>query len=260
MGNMHTKDRDIVVPGEILAEGMEFIPGTGTYRDGEKIIAQMIGLASVNGKVLKLIPLAGRYVPKVDDIIIGRVTEILFSGWMLETNCAYRAMLSLKEGTTDFVERGANLTQYFNLGDYLVTRIVNVTSQKLLDISMKGPGLRKLRGGQIISMNNNKVPRVIGKKGSMIAMIKQATGCQITVGQNGLVWLQGPPKNEVVAIQAIRMIEENSHLSGLTEKVKGFLEEKMKGLPVPEFRQERQDTRKDQLVEFQMERVNNDDI
>lgn len=223
MGEIKVKDRDIVVPGEALAEGMDFIPGNGTYREDTTIHAQRLGLADVKGKVVNIIPLSGRYIPRKEDVIIGRVSEILFSGWMIETNCAYHAMLTMKEGTTEFIERGADLTQFFRLGDYIVTKIVAVTSQKLLDVTMKGPGLRKLRGGQVISVNHNKVPRIIGKKGSMIALIKDATGCQITVGQNGLVWLNGSPRSEVVAVKAIRMIEENSHVNGLTEKVKDFL-------------------------------------
>jgi exosome complex component RRP4 len=135
-------------------------------------------------------------------------------------------MLSMKEATSDFIERGADLTQYYNLGDYIVTKIINVTTQKLLDVSMKGPGLRKLRGGQIMTINYNKVPRVIGKQGSMIAMIKDATKCMIIVGQNGLVWVKGEPENEVIARQAIELIDQNSHVSGLTDRIKSFLEEK----------------------------------
>ncbi len=226
MGELKVEDRKIVVPGEIMADGMDFIPSFGTYRDGEKVISSLLGLASIKGKVIKLIPLAGRYVPKKGDTIIGRVSEILFSGWMTDVNCAYPAMLTMKEGTSDFIERGADLTQYYALGDYIVTSVVNVTTQKLIDITMKGPGLKKLRGGQVITINHTKVPRVIGKKGSMIQMINDATGCQITVGQNGRIWIKGEPSKEVIAIEAIKYIESNSHVSGLTEKVKGFLGEK----------------------------------
>jgi len=68
------------------------------------------------------------------------------------------------------------------------------------------------------------VPRVIGKQGSMVSMIKQATGCKITVGQNGLVWLSGEPEKELIAVNTIKMIEKNAHKSGLTETIKAFLE------------------------------------
>src|SRR3989338_987471 len=225
MSKIEIKDKEIAVPGEILAIGMDMLPGIGTYRDGENIIANRLGLAMIDGRTIKLIPLSGRYIPKAGDTIICKVIDVSFSGWRLDTNSAYSAMLSMKDATSEFIQRGANLTQYYDLGDYIVCKIVNVTSQKLIDVTMKGPGLRKLKGGRIIEVDSNKVPRIIGKQGSMVMMIKDYARCNITVGQNGLVWIDGDPISEQLAIQAIRKIEKESHMSGLTEKIKLFLEQ-----------------------------------
>lgn len=224
MSKILVKDKDVVVPGEALAEGMDSLPGNGTYRDGDNIRAGRLGLVGVDGRTIKLINLSGRYIPKRNDTIICKVIDVNFSGWRLDTNCAYSAMLSMKDGSSDFIARGADLTQYYNLGDYLICKITNVTSQKLIDVTMKGPGLKKLKGGRIVQVNTNKVPRIIGKQGSMVSMIKQATGCRIMVGQNGLVWLEGDAKGELIAVKAIKKIEEESHLSGLTDRIKAFLE------------------------------------
>ena len=109
-------------------------------------------------------------------------------------------------------------------------KIVIVTSQKLVDVTMKGPGLRKLKGGRIIDVSTHKVPRIIGKQGSMVVMIKDATKCNIVVGQNGWIWIDGEPTNELLAIQTIRKIEKESHLSGLTDRIKEFLEKNLKNL------------------------------
>ena len=130
----------------------------------------------------------------------------------------------MKDATSEFIQRGADLTQFFAIGDYVLTKIVNITSQKLVDVSMKGPGLRKLRGGRIIKVNPHKVPRVIGKEGSMVILIKQATGCNVMVGQNGLIWIDGEPEAEVVAEKAILKINAEAHLSGLTDRIKEFLD------------------------------------
>ena len=224
MSEIKVKDKEISVPGETLAVGMDVLPGAGTYRHGENIMANRLGLVAIDGRTIKLIPLSGRYMPKTGDTIICKVIDVSFSGWRLETNSAYSAMLSMKDATSEFIQRGANLTQYYDLGDYIVCKIVNVTSQKLIDVTMKGPGLRKLKGGRIIEVASNKVPRIIGKQGSMVIMIKDATRCNIVVGQNGLVWIDGEPVSEQLAIQAIRKIEKESHLSGLTNKIKEFLE------------------------------------
>ncbi len=224
MGNILVKEKDVVVPGECMAEGMDYLPGQGTYRDGENIFSSRLGLVSVDGRAIKLIPLSGRYIPKKRDTIIARITDVIMSGWLLDTNSAYHAMLSMKEGTSEFIPRGANLRKYFDFDDYVVCEITNVTSQKLVDVTSKGPGLYKLVGGRVIEINTNKVPRLIGKQGSMVNMIKNATGCKITVGQNGLIWLNGEPEKEIIAVKAMKLIEEKAHKSGLTDEIKAFLE------------------------------------
>lgn len=234
MGEIKVKDKDVVVPGEILAAGMDYLPSFGTYRLGDDIRASKLGLVKTEGKVVKIIPLSGRYLPKRGDTIIAEVVDILMSGWLMEFNSAYSAMLSMKEATSRFIAKGSDLSRIFALGDYVTCEIINVTSQKLIDVSMRGPSLRKLEGGRIIEVNTNKVPRIIGKEGSMVSMIKNATACRITVGQNGLLWLQGEPELENVAIQAIRKIEQEAHTDGLTDRIKEFLEKNLKGMKIPE--------------------------
>lgn len=224
MSKVNVKDKDISVPGEILAVGMDSFPGMGTYREGENIVASRLGLVQLDGRTIKLIPLSGRYTPNKYDTIIGKVIDVNMSGWRIEINSAYSAMLSMKEATSQFINRGADLTKFYNIGDYVSCKIVQVTSQKLVDVTMKGMGLRKLRDGRIINAASNKVPRIVGKQGSMVSMIKDATKCNIMVGQNGLIWINGTPQGELLAVNAIRKIEVESHLSGLTDSVKEFLE------------------------------------
>ena len=218
------KDKDIVVPGEIVAVGMGYLPSKGTYREGDNIIASRLGMAHVDRKVIKIIPVSGRYQPKPGDVIIAKVVDVLFSGWKLGTNTAYPAMLSMKDATSEYITKGADLTKYFDVDDHVVAKIINVTSQNLIDLTMKGPGLRKLGGGRIIEVNAHKVPRIIGKQGSMISMVKMATGCRIIVGQNGLVWIDGEPDKEIIAVNTIKKIEAESHISGLTDRIKTHLE------------------------------------
>ena len=71
----------------------------------------------------------------------------------------------------------------------------------------------------------------------MIGMVKTATNCRVTVGQNGVVWLAGTPKEEILAVKAIRSIEAQSHISGLTDKIKTYLEKETGKKIVPEVRE-----------------------
>lgn len=224
MSELIVKDKDIVIPGQLLATGMDYLPASGTFRDADKIVSSLIGIASINGRLIKIIPLTGPYVPRRDDVVIGKVVDIGFSGWRIDIGWAYEANLSVKDAVQEFVERGSDLTQFYNYGDYIMARITNVAGSKIIDLGMRGPGLRKLTDGRIIKIIPAKVPRLIGKQGSMITMIKENTNSKILVGQNGLVWLSGvTPEDELKAIEAIKIIDEQSQSDGLTEKIEKFL-------------------------------------
>jgi len=225
MSELLAQERDIVVPGETLAEGMDYLPGDNTYRENEKIYSKVLGLVSVSGRVLKITPLSGPYLPAIGDKIIARVMDITISGWRFDTATAWSALLNVRDATTRFVRKEEDLSKIMAIGDYAVVKITNVTSQHLIDLTMKEPGLHRISGGRIVRINSQKVPRVIGRQGSMITLIKNKTGCDITVGQNGLIWIKGTPDGELKAEKAIKVIEEKSHLEGLTEKMEKYLGE-----------------------------------
>lgn len=228
MGEILLKDKEIAVPGEVLAKGMDYIPAGGTFRENEDIIANQLGMVSINGRLVKLVPLTGIYVPKANDIVIGKVVDVTFSSWLLDINSPNLAMLSIRDAT-EYIERNADLTQYYDYGDIVAAKVTKVTRNKAIDLSTKGPGLRKLNEGQIIEVTPSKVPRIIGKQASMITMIKDATDCKIIVGQNGRIWIHGvDPDKEIVATAAIMKIEHESHTEGLTDRIKEFLDKELK--------------------------------
>lgn len=223
MGELLVKNKDIVVPGEELAIGIDFLPAEGTFREGDKIIAFQLGLVNVSGRLIKVIPLGGKYLPKKGDIVIGEVINLTFSNWFVNIGCANNAVLSVREAT-EYIDRGADLAQYYNFGDVIVAKVTNVT-RSAIDISMKGPGLKKLLGGKLMKVMPSKVPRIIGRQGSMVSLIKDATNCRIIVGQNGFIWIQGNnPNDELIASEAISKVEERAHIDGLTDEIKNFIE------------------------------------
>jgi len=221
------KDKSIVVPGEELATGIDFLPSGGAYRKENKIISSKMGITHIEKRVIKVVPLTGRYFPKAGDVVIGKVAGISSYGWHINIGYAYQAGLNLRDATSDFIEKGSDLSQYYDHGDYIITKVTNVTKENLIDLSTKGPGLRRINEGKIIKIIPQKVPRVIGKQGSMISIVKEKTKCKITVGQNGLIWISGPtPEDELRATEAIREIEKKAHIKGLTEKITKYLEKK----------------------------------
>jgi len=217
--------REVVVPGELLDSG-KLRPGNGTYVKEGKIYASQLGIKSVRSNYVNVIPLGGRYIPQVGETVIGKVIDLGPSNWLVDINSPYPAPLHVNEVPWR-VEFG-DTARYLNVGDVLLAKILLVDETKRVQVTMKEPGLRKLQGGQIIDITHSKVPRVIGKGGSMIQMIKGYTNCRIFVGQNGRIWLDGEIENIVYAIRAIKMIEEEAQTMRLTERVKEYLESAMK--------------------------------
>lgn len=225
MGELLLPEKSVVVPGETIATGMDYLPSEGAFREKEYLYAGRLGLVYLSGRLVKVIPLSGRYIPKKNDTILGTVVDIGYSGWRVDFGWPFQGNISMKDGSRDFIERGEDLSRYYDHGDLIVGKIVNVVGSRIIDITMNGPGLRKLQGGRTILCGPAKVPRIIGKQGSMIGLIKDYTGCHVMVGQNGIVWISGEtPEKEIKAVAAIRMIEEQAHISGLTDKIKEFLE------------------------------------
>jgi exosome complex component RRP4 len=220
--------KKLVTPGEMIVKGMDYLPGDGTYRSGPEIRANILGLAHARDRLVKVIPLSGKYMPKRDDPVIGIVTEVRYSNWTLDIKSPYDAMMMIGEATDRFIDlKKDRLTNYFNVGDAVICKIIGIDDGMGVMVTTKGPGLRKLVDGRLVSVQPSKIPRIIGKNASMIKMIKEYTGSKLFVGQNGRIWISGG--NEELVLKVIRRIESEAHMSGLTDAIKKMLEDEGNG-------------------------------
>lgn len=213
--------REVVVPGELLAISSKKA-GTGTYSEGGKIFASQLGIKTVRPDSISVVPLAGQYIPVRGDLVVGKIVDVGASNWLVDINSPYPSPLHVNEVPWR-VEFGET-RKFMTVGDIVLLMIVGVDETKRIQVSMQEHGLRKLTGGMVMEISPSKVPRVIGKNGSMIQMLKNMTSCRIYVGQNGRIWIDGELDNIVRAVHAIKMIEDEAHSQGLTEKVKALLE------------------------------------
>jgi exosome complex component RRP4 len=221
MDKLLKQSRDFVTPGEKMVDSMEYLPGKNCFRQGNSIYAKRLGLVSIEGRVLSVIALNGVYMPSREDMVIGEVTDVQSNGWVIDIKSPYQAFLPLS-GVRGFIDPNkTDMSKIYDVGDVIYGKINMVNSRMSVHISMYDRICRKFSGGQLLNVNPAKVPRIIGKSGSMIDMIKGKTGCRIVVGQNGVIWLEGEKSSFV--IQIIRFIEEKSHMEGLTNEVEKIL-------------------------------------
>ncbi len=198
--------RDILIPGDMVAS--EPLRMENTYVENGKTFAKVLGMYEREKKTL--VPLEGVWIPKIGDIVVGIITGTKNTVYEVDLNFFGRSILIGSK-----YER-----QSYKNGDVVEAIVKDVEDRKTVILS--GPKI--LYGGTVLNIKPIKVPRVIGKNNTMIGQIADLTGCNMIVGKNGTVWLKG--EGVGVATEAIRQIEAEAHISGLTERIKRMLEEK----------------------------------
>lgn len=215
-----SKERKVVVPGEVIVSGEDFLPGEGVARKGDDVVAMKFGLSEQVGRVVKIIPLSGAYVPRRNNVVLGRVIDVLYNGWLVDVDCSGNAFLPVAESPR-FIPQN-EMDQFLAIGDVISAKIWSIKGRGI-DLAMKGRGLGKLEGGFMFLVNPSRVPRIIGREGSMIKLIKDETGCNITVGQNGWIWVKGESTDkEIKARNAIKFVADKVHLGGLTDQMEAW--------------------------------------
>ncbi|MBD3388445.1 MAG: hypothetical protein GF416_05185 [Candidatus Altiarchaeales archaeon] len=235
---INVKDRDIVVPGELLGQGVR-CEGL-CVSEGESGYSLVRGLARVNGDRVSIIPSNGAYTPKPGDMVIGVITNDFGGVYFMDVDGPYICVLKPdrnggfrgRAGGRGNRDRGGGRgnrggprmekPETFEVGDLVSAKISHVDEVK--EAKVVGP--RKLGVGKVIRVKPMRVPRVIGKKKSMINLIRDYTGSKISVGQNGLIWIKDGDVN--LAVEAIKKVEAEAQTSGLTDRVTEFLKSRSK--------------------------------
>jgi exosome complex component RRP4 len=230
-------DREIVVPGEVLTEDVEhFNPGRGTILNKErtKIIALNIGLKQIKKNYINVIPLRGFYTPRPGDKVIALVIDKNPVKYKLDINAKDTAILkpknAVRRGKIKALRGGAPGSrrmeaEEFDIGDILVAKIISADRLNMPELTLVGKYLGKKEDGIVISIDPPKIPRIIGRNGSMIKLLKNLTKCNIFVTQNGRIWIKGENiEYERLLIDAINKIETEAHTVGLTDRMSQYIE------------------------------------
>mgnify|MGYP002624247030 CR=1 FL=1 len=224
---MENTKRKQVIPGDVITTG-PFRPDQNTTLDGNRIIATTIGISEIYDDTVRVIPLTGMYYPKINDLVIGKVVSHTSLSWELDINSCYVGFLPAQDVFgRDFSAHANELTSKLDKGDLVAARIANFDRTRDPLVTISDRELGKIDSGELVSISSSKVPRLIGKRGTMIQTIEMATGATITIGQNGWVVVSCEnPDGLLKAKKAIQMIEEQAHIANLTDRIKSMLESK----------------------------------
>ncbi len=217
------QDRDLVLPGDVLYEG-RIRTGENTYRNQEQVYATRLGLVNYRPDNVSVTALSTGYVPLVGDQVIGVVVDMDLGEWRIDIGGQELAVMGIPDAVDRPFRTDYNMTRILDIGDTLVAKIVDLDRRRTPVLSILGPGLGKVYEGFMIRITPSKIPRLIGKKGSMINMIIKETGCRVAIGQNGRILVSGPNRErEELVVKVIDKIEREAHTSGLTNRTQEFL-------------------------------------
>jgi exosome complex component RRP4 len=219
--------RKYVIPGDVVTTG-PFRPEQNVVLDGNKIISTTIGISEIYDDSVKVIPLTGKYIPKINDLVIGKVISHTSLSWELDINSCYVGFLPAQDVFgRDFSAHADELTSKLKSGDLVAARIANFDRTRDPLVTISDRDLGKIDSGDLVKISPSKVPRLIGKRGTMIQTIEMATDAAITIGQNGWVVVScESPEGLLKAKKAIQMVNEKAHIVNLTDQVKEMLESK----------------------------------
>tara|TARA_B100001105_G_scaffold207385_1_gene171550 strand:- start:407 stop:1087 length:681 start_codon:yes stop_codon:yes gene_type:complete len=217
--------RKYVIPGDVITTG-PFRPEQNVILDGDKIISTTIGISEIYDDSVKVIPLTGMYIPKIDDLVIAKVNSHTSLSWELNINSCYVGFLPAQDVFgRDFSAHADELSSKLKTGDLVAARIANFDRTRDPLVTISDRDLGQIDSGELVEISPSKVPRLIGKRGTMIQMIEMATDAAITIGQNGWVVVScESPEGLLKAKKAIKMVNEQAHIVNLTDQVKEMLE------------------------------------
>ncbi|RLG71101.1 MAG: RNA-binding protein [Candidatus Iainarchaeum archaeon] len=202
--------RKIVIPGEVLTAERKKLGANVFLREG-KIISSRLGLLQEAADKISVIPLEGKYLPKENDFIVGIITSEKYYGYTVDINSIYESTIYKRD-----------LQKPLKIGTFISAKVSRVNELHEAELS----NVKVLYGGEILKVSPVKIPRIIGKNNSMINLIRKYTKSFIIVGRNGLIWMNGG--NIALAIEAIRIVESEAHLTNLTDRITKFLEKETK--------------------------------
>ena len=221
---MSENKNQFVLPGDTISGSYE--PAQNVILNDNRLLSTAIGFCEINDNEANVSPLTGFYIPRSDDLVIGKIKSHTSMVWEIDINSYHVGILPAFDiFGKDYNPSKHDLSSKLNVGDLVAVRIVSGDTTRDPLVTISGENLGKIDSGELVKISSAKISYLISKHSSMIQTIESSTDTSITIGQNGLVVVSGGESNGLLkAIEAIQMVEEQAHLADLTDKVKKMLE------------------------------------
>lgn len=210
----------IVTPGTLLATTEK--SGEGIFNLKGKTYSKYFGILRKFEYKINVIPFKHSYQPRKGDKIIGMIKEFVYPFFIVDLLSSTNGYLHLSN-ISNYPIKQDKAIKIYSPGTWIYSEIIDISDR--VKLSMKDKELKTLKKGGIVYITPAKVPRVIGKGGSMIKMIMDKTKAKVLVGQNGVIWIEGENLNLIINV--IKKIDEEAHTSGLTDRISKMIDKEL---------------------------------
>ena len=217
-------DRQQVIPGEVITnQPLRLESNVQLY--GNDIISTITGFSEIADNGVRVLPLTGKYIPNTDDLVVGKVVSHTSLSWEVDINSCYAGILPAQDVFgRDYSAHADELNAKLAKGNLIAARIVNFDRTRDPLITVADRDLGKIDSGLLVPITPGKVPKLIGRSGSMIQLIEDITKSILTVGQNGWIVVGNDDSVGLLkAVKAVEMVNREAHIANLTDKVEKML-------------------------------------
>lgn len=188
--------------------------------EGGKTYATVIGM--LDEQKGNFIPLETVWYPREGDYVIGTVENSKNRVYTVNLESPFRGLIlpPPRPRFRDMRHEHTERQEVLEIGD-VVSSFVREVKREADQIILILDRPKRLVGGSLIEVRPSKVPRVLGRANTMLTQLQDLTKSTLLVGLNGVVWIKGG--NIQLAQKAIAKIQEEAHMSGLTERIKEML-------------------------------------
>ena len=206
---------------------------------GDQLISNKAGLIDVFNDQTNILPYKNIYKPKQVDFVIGIVIGFMPNGWQIDLFSYKKHMLpaaetpilqvlnprsndksSYRRRPERFDPTKHELKDFLKIGYIIRAEVIEASrlGNSLLSMNQRG-SLEKISDAYYMKINVSKLPRIIGKKGSMLKLLEDTSNTKLFIGQNGVIAIEGTIESYRKVKETINMISKNIFTKGLTDKV-----------------------------------------
>ncbi|ETN74892.1 hypothetical protein NECAME_12659 [Necator americanus] len=175
--------------GRVLSCDGSVLSGHGTIVSGGGLLATVSGLKVQYSQLHMVEPYKSKFIPKVGDVVVGRIVNVQKARWKVDVNYRIAAILQLnnvnlpggelrRKGLEDEIAMSGHLV----VGDVVSAEVQQVKSKGQLQLHTRNLKYGKLGQGILIKVFPNLIK-------PQKEYMHELLGIGVIIGCNGVVWI-----------------------------------------------------------------------